>query len=110
VFEWHETFKEGLESLKDDEQKGHLSTSRTEESMEVIQKHLAEDQILSVRMLEGMTWINRETVHKILIKDLKKKKVCGSWYLLHDSALVQSSNIVSEFLKKRGIPVLSHPP
>jgi transposase len=54
AFEWHKRFKEGRESLEDNEQKGHPSTSRTEESTEVFQKCLAEDQTLnmSVRMLE----------------------------------------------------------
>jgi hypothetical protein len=66
VFEWHERFKEGRELLQDHEWKGRPSTSRTEESMEVIQKCLAEDQTLSVWMLEEMTGISRETVHKIL--------------------------------------------
>jgi hypothetical protein len=33
----------------------------------------------------------------------------GSWYLLHDDAPAHSSGVVSEFLAKRGIPVLSHP-
>jgi hypothetical protein len=77
VFEWHEKFKEGLESLRDNEWKGHSSTSRAEDSMEVIQKCLAEDRTLSVWMLEEMTGINRETVHKILVEDLKKEKVCA---------------------------------
>jgi hypothetical protein len=31
VFEWHTRFKEGRESLQDDERKGRPSTSRTEE-------------------------------------------------------------------------------
>jgi transposase len=43
VFEWHKRFKEGQESLQDIERKGHPSTSRTEGSMEVIQKCLAKD-------------------------------------------------------------------
>jgi hypothetical protein len=34
----------------------------------------------------------------------------GPWYLLHDNASAHSSGIISEFLAKRGIPVLSHPP
>jgi hypothetical protein len=42
MFEWHKMFREAQESLRDDEQKGHPSASRTE-SMEVIQKSLAED-------------------------------------------------------------------
>jgi DNA-binding transcriptional regulator YhcF (GntR family) len=45
--------------------------------MEVIHNCLAEDRSLSVRMLEEMTGINRETVRKILVEDLKKKKVCA---------------------------------
>jgi hypothetical protein len=32
----------------------------------------------------------------------------GSWYLQHDNASAHSSGVVSEFLAKRGIPVLSH--
>jgi hypothetical protein len=43
VFKWHKRFKEGQGSLQDDGQKGHPSTSRTEESTEVIQKCLAEE-------------------------------------------------------------------
>jgi hypothetical protein len=43
VFEWHKSFKEGQESLQDDEQKGHPATSTAEELTEVIQKCLAED-------------------------------------------------------------------
>jgi transposase len=77
VFEWHNRFKEGRESLQDDERKGRPSTSRTEELTEVIQKCLAEDRTLRVRMLEEMTGINRKTVSKILVEDLKKKKVCA---------------------------------
>jgi transposase len=75
VFEWHKRFKEGRELLQDDERKGCPSTSRTEESTEVIQKCLAEAPTLSVRMLEELTGINRETVRNILVEDLKNKSV-----------------------------------
>jgi hypothetical protein len=34
----------------------------------------------------------------------------GYRFLLHDNALAHSSSVVSEFLAKQGIPVLSHPP
>jgi transposase len=77
VFKWHKRFKEGRESLEDDDQKGRPSTSRTEESTEVIEKCLAEDRTLSVRMLEEMTGINRETVRKIISRRFEKEKsVC----------------------------------
>jgi hypothetical protein len=48
VFEWHIRFRQGRQSL----QNGRPSTSRREESTEVIKKCLAKDRILSVRMLE----------------------------------------------------------
>jgi RNase P subunit RPR2 len=47
---------------------------------EVIQKCLAEDWTLSVRMLEEMTGISRETVYKILVEDWKRKMVCSFCY------------------------------
>jgi hypothetical protein len=51
LFGWDKRFKDGREPLQDDERKGRPSTCRTEESTEVIQKCLAEDRTLSVRML-----------------------------------------------------------
>jgi hypothetical protein len=47
-----------VKSLQHDEQKGHLSGSRTEHLTEVIQKCLAEDRTLSVSMLEKMPGIS----------------------------------------------------
>jgi DNA-binding transcriptional regulator YhcF (GntR family) len=65
--------------LQDDGREDRPSTSRKEEPTEIIQKRLAEERTLSVRMLEEMTGINRETVRKILVKDLEKKKVVCSF-------------------------------
>jgi hypothetical protein len=70
VFEWHKGFKEGEELLQDDEWKARPSPSRTDESTEVIQKCLFVAQTLSIGILEEMTGINRQTVHKILVKNL----------------------------------------
>jgi hypothetical protein len=52
VLEWHRRFKEGRESLQDDERKGRPSASRTEESTEVIQKCLIQGRTWSVRVLK----------------------------------------------------------
>jgi hypothetical protein len=104
MFEWHKRFKEGRESLQGDERKGRPSTSGAEESTEVIQKCLAEDRTLSVWMLEVMSGIGRETVHRV------RPQFQGnvSWYLLHDNAPAHSSGVVSEFLAKQEIPMLSY--
>jgi hypothetical protein len=45
VSEWHERVREVRQSLQDDERKGRPSTSRTDESTEVIQKCLAEVEL-----------------------------------------------------------------
>jgi transposase len=46
VFEWHKRFKERRKSLQDEERKGCPSTSRREQTKEVIRKCLAEDRTL----------------------------------------------------------------
>jgi hypothetical protein len=62
----------------------------------------------------------KQTVNSKFYKEVIKRlitRVCvrpefqesGSWYLLHDNAPEHSSGAVSEFLAKRGIPVLSQP-
>jgi hypothetical protein len=71
--ESHQMFREGQESLQGNEWNDSPSTARTEECIEVIQKSLAEDRTSSVQMLEEITEINGEAVHKILVKDLKKE-------------------------------------
>jgi hypothetical protein len=69
VSEWHEGSKLG------DERKHRPSSSRTEESTEVIQKCLAQEVTLIVRMLDELTGINREAVLEALVEDLRKKKL-----------------------------------
>jgi hypothetical protein len=52
----------------------------------------------------------KQTVNGKLYKDLIRRLIAGSWYLLHENAPVHSSGVVPEFLPKQGIPILSHPP
>jgi hypothetical protein len=56
--EGHKRFKEGRESLQDDERKGSPSISRTEEQAKVIQNCLAEERTWRVPMLERLRGIN----------------------------------------------------
>jgi hypothetical protein len=77
MFEWHQRFKERRDSLQDDEWEGRPSSFNFQNRIidKVIQKCLVEDRTLSVRMLEEIRRINRETVRKISVEGLKKKKV-----------------------------------
>jgi predicted DNA-binding transcriptional regulator AlpA len=49
---------------------------------EIDKKCLAEDRTLSVRMLEEMTGINKDTVYKIILEDVKEKKCVLVWFLI----------------------------
>jgi hypothetical protein len=81
--------------------KGRPSYSRIEELAEVIQNCLADEQNLSVRLLEEITGINRETVRKILLEDLKKKKVCAHFvpHLLRPDQQHECAASSVEFVK-----------
>jgi hypothetical protein len=73
VSEWHKGFKKGRESLQGDERKTVLQLPEQKNQRKSF-KSVFEDRTLSVRMLEKMTGINRETVREILVEDLRKKK------------------------------------
>jgi transposase len=99
VFEWHKKFKEGRESLQDDERKDRPSTSRTEEL------------VTEKQTVNGTFY--KEVIKRLLarVHGVRPEfQESGSWYLLHDNAPEHSSGVFSDFLAKRGIPVLSHPP
>jgi hypothetical protein len=64
----------------------------------------------------------KQTVNGRICKEMIKRLIArvhcvgpefqesGSWYLLRDNAPTHSLGVVSEFLAKRWVPVLSHPP
>lgn len=77
TFEWFKRFKEGRESLDDDPRSGRPATARTTQSVEFIQHLLTEDRTVTIRLLEEITGINRETIRIILHEDLGKRKLCA---------------------------------
>jgi hypothetical protein len=52
----------------------------------------------------------KEIIKRLIDRFRPEFQESGSWYLLHDNAPGHSSGVVSDFLAKRGIPVLSHQP
>ncbi|XP_052806297.1 protein GVQW3-like [Mya arenaria] len=78
VFEWHRRFRDGRESLEDDEGRGRkkkygatLVTS--------IADALAKDRRLKVRTLSEMFDVGYGTIHRILTEDLQMSKVHARW-------------------------------
>ncbi len=76
VYDWHKQFREGRESIEDDERAGRLSTSKTEENVKV-REVLNSDRRLSVRLIADKCNMSKDSVHRILTEDLQMRKICA---------------------------------
>lgn len=77
IFRWYERFKSGVESIDDEPRPGRPISVRNEELIEKVRERVQEDRCVTVRMMEGDFGVNRETIRKILVEDLGKKKVAA---------------------------------
>ena len=98
VFEWHKRFKEGKESVRDDERYGR--------SKEVNRPELIGQRVrVRVTMLR-FYWGFR--------KRLRRKKTAllksGQWHFQQDNAPAHNSILVTYYLTKMGIETVPHPP
>jgi len=75
---------------------------------------IAKDRRLSVRMIAGQT-VNY-TFYKDVLERLRKRvqqvrtDIADDWVLHHDNAPAHTARSIREFLAKKNIPVLPHPP
>ena len=111
VYEWFKRFKEGRESLDDDERSGRPASSRTDESVEKIQELIRKDCCMSVRLIEDITGISKSQVHRILNENSKLRKVCAQFvphslcddqkhaWILHAKDINLTANNDPNFLK-----------
>jgi len=78
IFEWHKRFREGRESVKDDERSGRPTTSRTDDNIAaVVDKMVEEDRNVTSRLIADTLGIPNTVVLRILREDLEKLKVCS---------------------------------
>jgi histone-lysine N-methyltransferase SETMAR len=105
VFEWYKRFKEA--------QKVRMQKSRLKTML---------NALFDAKGIHHKFVPKKQTVNGKFYKDVMKRLIARvqrvkpefqegvSWCLLHDNAPAHSSGFVSEFLAKRGISVLTHPP
>ena len=91
VFEWHKTFKEGRESMRDDETCGR--------SKEVNRPELIGYYVEVLREF----WKRFRRKRPALFKS-------GQWYFHQDNAPVHNSILVTDYLTKMGIKTVAQPP
>lgn len=83
VFDWHKHFREGRESLENDEREPKPRMTRNADTIKKVGDYLADDENVSVRMISEDLHINRETVRLIITEDLGKRKVCARFVPHH---------------------------
>jgi len=114
VFKWHKASKESWENVEDDPHLRRPNSSTNDQNVEVVRAVMARDRRLRVRM------ISEEMVNHAFYKDVLEwlqkrvervqRDIADDWVLHHDNAPAHTALSFREFLVKKNIPVLPHPP
>ena len=76
VFEWYKRFKEGRESVRDDESYGRSKEVRTPELFGQIKNIMDKDRRVSIETISAQFDVSLGTVHTIIREELKIREVC----------------------------------
>ena len=76
VFEWHKRFKEGRESVKDNERCGRSKEVRTPESIGQIKNFMDKELRVSIETISAQFDVSVGTVHTVIREELKMQKIC----------------------------------
>ena len=79
VFEWHKRFKEGRESLRDDERCGRSKEVRTPELIGQIKNFMDKDRRVSIETISAQFDVSVGSVHIIIREELKMRKICAKF-------------------------------
>ena len=75
--EWHERFKEGRESLRDDERCGRRKDVRKTELIGQIKIFIDKNRRVSIETINAQFDVSVGTVHTIIREELKMRKICA---------------------------------
>jgi hypothetical protein len=76
VLRWPKAFKDGRESVEDEQRAGRPSTARTENNVARVKVVLDRDQRLQVRLITEEVGLLKTDVHRIITEDLHMRKIC----------------------------------
>ena len=79
VFEWHNRFKEGRESVKEDERSGRSKEVRTPGLIGQIKNFMDKNRRVSIETISAQFDVSVGTVHKIIREELKMRKICAKF-------------------------------
>ena len=76
VFRWHKAFKDGRESVEDEQRAGRPSTARTENNVARVKAVLERDRRF-VRLMAEEVGLPKTDVHRIITEYLHMRKICA---------------------------------
>ena len=79
VFEWYKRFKEGMESVRDDERCGRSKEVRTPELIGQIKNFMDKDRRVSIETISAQFDVSVATEYTIILEELKIRKFARSW-------------------------------
>ena len=79
VFQWHKRFKEGRESVRDDERCGSSREVRTSEMIGEINDFMNRHRRVSIETLSTQFNVSVGAVHTIIREKLKMPKICAKF-------------------------------
>ena len=79
VLEWHKRFKEGRESVRNDERCGRSKEVRTPELIGQIKNFMDKDHCVSIETISAQFDVSVGTVHTIIHEKLKMQKICAKF-------------------------------
>ena len=79
VFEWHKRFKEGKESVRDDEKCGRSKEVRTLELIGQIKNFMDKDRRVFIETVSTQFDVSVGTAHSIICEELKMRKICAKF-------------------------------
>ena len=77
VFEWHKRFKEGRESVRENERCGRSKEVRTPELTGQIKNFMDKECRVSIETISAQFDVSVGTVHTIIREELKMQKICA---------------------------------
>jgi len=79
VFRWYGRFHDGRDDSEDDLRSGWPTECRSDNNVEKISQLLPQNRHLSLRMLADEVNIGKDTVRRIVVEDLRKRKICSNF-------------------------------
>ena len=79
VFEWHKKFKEGRESVRDNERCGRSKEVNTPDLIGQIKNCMDKDRHVSTETISAQFDVSLGTVHTIIREELKMRKICAQF-------------------------------